>query len=48
MVRIEREKVIQKRVKLTAPGFKLIPPESNVIPLPTKARGWAEASDAPL
>ena len=32
----------------TSPGFKLIPPESKVMPFPTKARGRADASGAPL
>lgn len=37
IIRIRSRNVMRQR--LTAPGFKLIPPESNVIPLPTNARG---------
>ena len=36
----------QKQVQ-TAGGFKLIPPESKVMPLPTKAMGWSSLA-APL
>ena len=31
----------------TAPGLRLIPPLSKVIPLPTKAKGWV-SSAAPV
>lgn len=34
--------------KLTAEGLMEIPPESNVMPLPTKTTGAADLSAAPL
>jgi hypothetical protein len=34
----------QSQMGRTAPGFRLIPPESNVMPLPTKASGWASGA----